>query len=65
MAAATAMRCEHSPNGGIHWLRVALDVLHWVMRPTLYRCITMAIGIVIDFACIFVVTDIIVAHNIS
>jgi hypothetical protein len=32
----------------------ALDVLHWAMRPVLYRCIAMAIEIVVDLPAFFV-----------
>ena len=37
--------------------REALDVLHWVMRPTSYRCIAMAIEIATDLPAFFVVVD--------
>jgi hypothetical protein len=32
----------------------ALDVLHWVIRPALYRRIRMAIDIVVDLPELFV-----------
>jgi hypothetical protein len=35
----------------------ALDVLYWEMRPTLYRCITMAIEIASDSPAVFVAID--------
>jgi hypothetical protein len=35
----------------------ALDVLYWVMRPTSYRCIAMAIKIAIDSPAFFVAVD--------
>jgi hypothetical protein len=46
MEVATAMQCDHSPDGGIQWFLAsseAWDVLPWVMHPTLYdRRIRMA-----------------------
>jgi hypothetical protein len=41
----------------------ALDVLHWAMRPASYRCITMAIEIVVDLPAFFVADDFVVGHN--
>jgi len=35
-------------------LSEALDVLHWAMRPASYRCIAMAIEIVVDLPAFFV-----------
>jgi hypothetical protein len=35
----------------------ALDVLYWAMRPTLYRCITMAIKIARDSPEFFVAVN--------
>ena len=43
----------------------ALGMLYWEMRPTSYYCIAMAIEIASDFTFIFVVADLIVAHNSS
>ena len=39
------------------------DVLHWAMRPASYRCITMAIEIVVDLPAFFVADDFVVGHN--
>jgi hypothetical protein len=40
MAAAGAIRHEHSPN--LVALHEATDLLHWTMHPTLHRHIRMA-----------------------
>ena len=42
----------------------ALDVLHWVMHPALYRCICMAIKIASDLPAFFIVVDFFVGHTI-
>ena len=55
MAAAGAIWRTYSIDGSIQWLKIeALDVLHWVMHPALYRCIAMAIEIAINFPSFFV-----------
>jgi hypothetical protein len=38
-------------------LREFLDVLHWEMRPMLYRCIAMAIEIASDSPAFFVAVN--------
>jgi len=43
----------------------ALDVLHWAMRPTSYRCIAMAIEIVVDLPAFFVSSISLLATTIS
>jgi len=43
----------------------ALDVLHRAMRPALYRCITMAIEIVVDLPAFFVSSISLLATTIS
>jgi hypothetical protein len=43
----------------------AQDVLHWVMRPTLHRCICIAIEITSDLPAFFVAVDLLSAHNVS
>jgi hypothetical protein len=43
----------------------ALDVLHRAMRPALYRCIAMAIEIVIDLPAFFVSLISLLATTIS
>ena len=76
MAAVAAMRCEHSPNGGIQWLRVkpwmcsvasseALDVLHQSIHPGSYRCIRMAIKIASDLPAFFVIANSLLPTNIA
>jgi hypothetical protein len=42
-----------------------LDVLHWAMRPALYRCITMAIEIVVDLPAFVVSSISLLATTIS
>jgi hypothetical protein len=41
----------------------ALNVLHWAMRPALFRCIAMAIKIVVDLPAFFCLVDFVVGHN--
>jgi len=60
MAAAAAMRGEHLPDGGIHWL-----VLHWAMRPALHRRIRMVVKIVIYLPALFVASISLLATTIS
>jgi hypothetical protein len=44
----------------------ALDVLHWAMHPTLYRCIRiMVIETASNLPVFFVIVDSVVAHNHS
>jgi hypothetical protein len=43
----------------------ALDVLHRAMRPALYRCIAMAIEIVVDLTAFFVSLTTFLATTIS
>jgi hypothetical protein len=43
----------------------ALDVLHQAMRPASYRCITMAIKIVIDLPAFFVSSISLLATTVS
>jgi len=43
----------------------ALDVLHRVMRPASYRCIAMAIEIVVDLPALFVSAILLLATTIS
>ena len=43
----------------------ALDVLHRAMRLASYRCIAMAIEIVVDLPAFFVVVDLLLATTIS
>jgi hypothetical protein len=43
----------------------ATDVLHWAMRPALYRRICMAVEIAINLPAFFVVVDFVVGHNCS
>jgi hypothetical protein len=43
----------------------ALDVLHWEMRPTSYRCIAMAIKIIVDLPAFFVSSISLLATTIS
>jgi len=43
----------------------ALDVLHREMRPALYRCIAMAIEIVVDLPAFFVSSISLLATTIS
>jgi hypothetical protein len=49
MAAAVAMRCEHSPDGGIQWLQVK-PWTAWSSKSS-------------SFACIFCRTNFVVGHN--
>jgi hypothetical protein len=42
----------------------AQDVLHWAMRPTLYRCICMVIEITSTFPAFFVFVDSVVANKL-
>jgi hypothetical protein len=42
----------------------AWDVLHWAMRPALYRCIRMVIKITSTFPAFFVVLNSVVASNL-
>jgi hypothetical protein len=46
-------------------LSEALDVIHWAMRPTSYRCITMAIKIVVKLPAFFVSSILLLATTIS
>ncbi len=41
----------------------ARDVIHWAMRPALYRRIRMVIEITSTFPAFFVIIDSVVAHN--
>jgi len=43
----------------------ALDVIHWAMPPTSYRCIAMAIEIVVDLPAFFVSLISLLATTIS
>ena len=43
----------------------ALDVLHWAMRPALYRCIAIAIEIVVGLPAFFVSSISLLATIIS
>jgi len=43
----------------------ALDVIHWAMRPTSYRCIAMAIEIVVNLPAFFVLSILLLATTIS
>jgi len=43
----------------------ALDVLHWVVCPTLYRHVYMAIKIARDLPALFVVTHLLVPTTIA
>jgi hypothetical protein len=43
----------------------ALDVLHRAMRPALYRCIAMAIKIVVDLRAFFVSSISLLATTMS
>jgi len=43
----------------------ALDVLHWAMRPASYRCITMAIEIVVNLPAFFVLSILLLATTKS
>ena len=43
----------------------ALDVLHRAMRPESYRCIAMAIEIVVDLPAFFVSSILLLATTIS
>jgi hypothetical protein len=45
-------------------LSEALDVLHRAMRPALYRCIAMAIKIVVDLPAFFVSSILLLATTI-
>jgi hypothetical protein len=56
MAAATAMQCEHWPNGSIQWLRV---------KPTSHHRIRMVIKIASNLPAFSVVIDSLFAHNVS
>ena len=53
---AAAMRCKHSPGGGIHWLQVKpwLVVLHGAMRPASHRRIRVVVKMVVDLPALFV-----------
>jgi hypothetical protein len=46
-------------------LSEALDVLHRAMRPVSYRCIAMAIEIVVDLPAFFVLSNSLLATTIS
>jgi hypothetical protein len=46
-------------------LSVALDVLHQVMRPALYRRIRMATEIASNLPAFFVIVNFVVTHNRS
>jgi hypothetical protein len=46
-------------------LHEVTDVLHWAMRPALYRRIHMAINIASNLPAFFVVIDFVVGHNHS
>ena len=61
IAAVGAIQRRHSPDGGIQWLRV----IHRAMRPASYRCIVMAIKIVVDLPAIFVSSSSLLATTIS
>jgi hypothetical protein len=54
MAAVRVVRRRHSPDGGIQWHSEAMDVLHLAMRPASYRCIAMAIEIVVNLPAFYV-----------
>jgi hypothetical protein len=43
----------------------AQDVLHWVICPASYRCISMAIKITSDSPAFFDIVDFVVGHNRS
>jgi hypothetical protein len=43
----------------------ALDVLYWAMCPALYRCIAMAIKIVVNLTAFFVMSILLLATTIS
>ncbi len=60
MMTTRAIQHRHFPNGGIS---EALDVLHWVMRPALYRYICMVIEIASTLPAFFVVVNIDHSHN--
>ncbi len=63
MAAAGAIQRRHSPDGASSSFEQSLDVLHQAMRLALYRCIAMAIEIVVNLPAFFVVVDFVVGHN--
>ena len=65
MAAVRVIRRRHSPDGGIQWHSEALDVLHLAMCPASYRCIAMAIEIVVDLPEFFVLSISLLAITIS
>jgi hypothetical protein len=68
MAAAGAIRRRHLPDGGIRYPVASIetqDVLHWVMRPALYRRICMAIEIVNDLPAFFVIAEYLFADKLS
>jgi hypothetical protein len=41
----------------------ALDLLHRALRPALYRCIAIAIEIVVDLPAFFCLVNFVVGHN--
>jgi hypothetical protein len=66
MAAVGAIRRRHSPNGSIQWpSSEALDVLHQAMCPASYRCIAVAIEIVVDLPAFFVLSMLLLATTKS
>ena len=68
MATARTIRCRHSPNGRIQWLRVKpwmLDVLYRAMRPVSYRRISMAFEVANDLPAFFVVANLLLPTNIA
>jgi hypothetical protein len=65
MAAAGAIRCRHSTDGGVQWpSNEAPDVLHWVMRPAFYHHICMTIDIASNSLAFFIVVDTFFAPNL-
>jgi hypothetical protein len=65
-AAAAAMQCKHSPDGGIQWLRVKPGMCFiWLMRPASHRRIRMAIKIASNLPAFCVVLHLVFAHNVS
>jgi hypothetical protein len=59
-AVQTLARWRHPVASSKAW-----DVLHWVMHPTLYCHIRMAIEIASNLPAFFVVVDFIVGHSCS
>jgi hypothetical protein len=62
-AAAAAMHCEHSPNGGIQWLLEKPWMCSIGNVPRIVHRIRMVIEITINLPSFFIVVDFLFAHN--